>query len=295
MKFEEYPKEIQLLITRRTIEAGNEFSKRRFNADPQRDTRSDGFTWNDTPEGSEFWREVLTGDITPFYEKYPKSPFADIAELHYRSVGMKFMITGCPSGGYDDSNLGEAYNIGDIVTLVRDDKSFCPKFATDTGDHHYIYWSSLYPIEKLDVEPTKVELTGYTERPTNVKVGDKFIVTSNRRLDGSIDNLSCFDLKLGLIFELAENDDSSCPYFSGTNSEGRELKSKVLNWGWLSPVTKVEVENSHILNKLNNNGESTSSTSSNVCRPIESDIRSGERYTGQVSCEINLPEIRSRY
>ena len=277
MKFEEYPKEIQLLITRRTIEAGNEFSERRFNADPQRDTRSDGFMWNNTPEGSEFWRKVLNGDITPFYEKYPKSPFDGIAELHYRSVGMKFMITGCPSGGYDDSNLGEAYNIGD---MVRGDKSFCPKFATDTGDHHYIYWSSLYPIEKLDVESTKVELTGYTERPTNVKVGDKFVVTSNRRLSGSIDNLSCFNLKLGLIFELAENDNSSCPYFSGTNSEGRELKSKVLDWGWLSPVPKVEVEN--ILNKLNNNGESNNSTEQSILPGLPATIIFGSIGSGTI-------------
>lgn len=78
-----------------------------------------------------------------------------------------------------------------------------------------------------------VEMTGFSERPTGVKVGDKFVVVRYEKMNGICsEDYVCriCRLSIGSIVTLVINDNSTCPIF--TLPKGNE---EPLDWGYLSP------------------------------------------------------------
>ncbi|QIB67132.1 hypothetical protein [Kineobactrum salinum] len=68
---------------------------------------------------------------------------------------------------------GAGIAVGTIVTLSRDDRSYCPYFNTPTQSHYAISWDALAPITAAEpeTEPDNPCLTG---RPQGVRVGHVF-------------------------------------------------------------------------------------------------------------------------
>ncbi|GAB3013642.1 hypothetical protein GCM10027051_16160 [Niabella terrae] len=76
MKPSEYPKEIQDLIIKRQVEAGNKADIKVFDRNSDAGPYSDGFDWVDTPEGYSFWKDVMdNSNFQPYYEKYEQPEF----------------------------------------------------------------------------------------------------------------------------------------------------------------------------------------------------------------------------
>lgn len=70
----EFPKEIQELILKRQVEAGNPPDITLFDKKIDIGTGNGGFTWLDTEEGAIFWCDVLLEtNFEVFYKKYPQS------------------------------------------------------------------------------------------------------------------------------------------------------------------------------------------------------------------------------
>lgn len=54
------------------VEQGNDQNYEIFKEDCIIDGENGGFTWDETPEGYDFWNEILTElDFDIFYKKYP--------------------------------------------------------------------------------------------------------------------------------------------------------------------------------------------------------------------------------
>lgn len=74
LKPSEFPKEIQELILKRQVEAGNPPDITLFDKWREVDTSNGGFMWEDTKEGTIFWLDVLLEtNFEVFYKKYPQS------------------------------------------------------------------------------------------------------------------------------------------------------------------------------------------------------------------------------
>lgn len=77
-KYKDFPKEIQDIIKLRVEEQGNVFN---LDVEYGENNLGGGFVWDETPEGSYFWDEVLVKENYPaFYEKYPKNEEKKIEE-----------------------------------------------------------------------------------------------------------------------------------------------------------------------------------------------------------------------
>lgn len=69
----EFPKEIQELILKRQVEAGNPPNITLFDKKIDIGTDNGGFTWDKTKEGAVFWYDVLLEtNFEVFYKKYPQ-------------------------------------------------------------------------------------------------------------------------------------------------------------------------------------------------------------------------------
>lgn len=70
----EFPKEIQELILKRQVEAGNPPDITLFDENTIISSVNGGFTWDKTKEGSNFWYNILMdNNFEVFYKKYPQS------------------------------------------------------------------------------------------------------------------------------------------------------------------------------------------------------------------------------
>lgn len=78
-----------------------------------------------------------------------------------------------------------------------------------------------------------VEMKGFSEKPTDVKVGDKFMVVRYEKMSGIYSETyvcgTC-ELSIGSIVTLSENDGTNCPFFTLPKGD-----TEALDWGYLSP------------------------------------------------------------
>lgn len=78
-----------------------------------------------------------------------------------------------------------------------------------------------------------IEMTGFSEKPKNVKEGDKFMVVRYKKMSGIYSETyvcgTC-ELSIGSIVTLSNDDGTSCPYF--TLPKGN---IEPMDWGYLSP------------------------------------------------------------
>lgn len=77
------------------------------------------------------------------------------------------------------------------------------------------------------------------QRPDNLKIGDKFILTSSVRWDGRPDGR--FDSVIGSIVELTQDDGSGSPYFTIHTSVDlpRGNTTRCINFRSLSPLFSI--------------------------------------------------------
>lgn len=76
MEWKELPIEIQNLILERQYEQVGIRNARIFKDNICAGAESDGFTWEHTIEGHDFWEDILDsyhGKVDGFYEKYPET------------------------------------------------------------------------------------------------------------------------------------------------------------------------------------------------------------------------------
>jgi len=73
MKFSKFPKEIKKVVQERTEQQGNVFKVAAFDTSIIIGRIDNGFTWDNTPEGSVFWHRVLVNEnFDLFWERFPK-------------------------------------------------------------------------------------------------------------------------------------------------------------------------------------------------------------------------------
>ena len=74
-QLEGFPEEVVEKILERQVEQGNERNVKVFENKPSVDDDHGGFYWVKTPEGNNFWYEVLVyKNFSLFFERYPKKP-----------------------------------------------------------------------------------------------------------------------------------------------------------------------------------------------------------------------------
>jgi len=76
-----FPPEIEELILKRQVEAGNKADITVFYENKYAGHNSDGFDWSDSPETYSFWSKVIEyRDFKPFYDKYPQTKYKGCIE-----------------------------------------------------------------------------------------------------------------------------------------------------------------------------------------------------------------------
>ena len=92
MTWKELPVEIQEKMLEEQVKQGNEGNENIFIYDLCSGKSSKGFTWGQTLEGDEFWKQILVkGKISIFYEKYPiKTLIQKITRLNLIKAHQEF-------------------------------------------------------------------------------------------------------------------------------------------------------------------------------------------------------------
>lgn len=86
--YADFSQDIQDVIATRQVEQGNEVD---MSKNLYCDKHEGGFSWRDTPEGNEFWEEVLISENTElFYTKYPRSTTHKKMVVNY--MGKEFHV-----------------------------------------------------------------------------------------------------------------------------------------------------------------------------------------------------------
>ena len=86
-KFERAPIEVQEKVLERQVEQGSTRDPYIFVKNFSSGRGSGGFTWNDTPEGHEFWSNIVNNeDYSEFFELYPKHSIKPEFESLYKKT-----------------------------------------------------------------------------------------------------------------------------------------------------------------------------------------------------------------
>lgn len=179
--------------------------------------------------------------------KYKDIPIEILTKVKERVIGAgnnydEDLPDFLPGMSYPDEVVGTQYRVivegqfklGEIVTLIQNDNTYCPKFE---GTHctDYEDWSYLRRINRPDpvmqdkIDVSKLKAFPNKARP-NEKVGTKYIVVQND-----------YNIEPGNIVELIKNDGTKCPYFT------KEDIRCVIDWCSLAPLpTKKEEINLNI-------------------------------------------------
>ena len=88
IQFKDLPVEIQERMLDEQVRQGNKRDAKGFEEDV-----TEGFSWDRSVEGFDFWDEILLdGNISVFYEKYPKRPALKVIPLHIKVVDSKDLL-----------------------------------------------------------------------------------------------------------------------------------------------------------------------------------------------------------
>jgi len=169
MKFSEYPQKVKDLVKLRVEEQGNVFNEDVFNEDIHTAKSGGGFNWSDTIEEDDFWREVLIHEKFELVDDtikidpriYSRSKYPEDA-----SEGSKWI---CVFPSHDMS-----LRIGDVLTLVHNDKTFDPYFTNAMGTRQSINWHHFAPYDDykhlLNINTHDVSTT----TPTVTRSGESY-------------------------------------------------------------------------------------------------------------------------
>lgn len=275
MTYSEYPAEIRALVKQRVEEAGNVYRPEVFDKNNAAGKSSGGFTWESTPEGQDFWREVLCRNdaFDLFFEKYPKSNEDDI--------WLGDTVEVVKVGKWKDRiYVGLTFTIEEVREV--DD---CKKFNTGkstalfNNDEFSVNWerNMLKKVDSKKKEPASNQY--YFKIPRDVEEGDKFIVVHDKRLSGEI---ASYPHPIGSVYTLEQNDGTHWPFF--IDGQGRRC---AIDWGLLAPYNETET-------KIDNNNEKVNTTSNCTeleLRTIQSSVTVGSPLRG-IELRGSSKEIR---
>lgn len=92
-KISDLPSEILQLILQRQLETGNRGDIRVFDTRPTANMLQEGFTWDHTPEGAEFWDDFFSGKYYLYYTLNYKQNETQLQRKE-TSIGRSKDITG---------------------------------------------------------------------------------------------------------------------------------------------------------------------------------------------------------
>lgn len=159
------PEEIIAVIKEEIKKQKGSYNK---NAALTNDLTDGGFNWKDSFQGFKFWHYVLSQKkFDHFFERYPKpvtelkenfevvTKFTSIPDANEVKVGDKFKVVSATtlSGNLETRFFNDiGIQVEDIVILVHNDNSCCPKFQIPNGKQLYIDWGCLAPYQEVKKE-----------------------------------------------------------------------------------------------------------------------------------------------
>ena len=212
MIYSEFPQGVKDLIKKRVEEQGNRYSEDVFIKRIGAGKHSGGFSWEDTEENFDFWKQVLShGNLEVFYNKHPRlNPVVqsdqyykqipkDVKKGDFFEVAYKQAIAGETDYFRFKTGELERIQIGDVLQLVGNDGSEAPIFKNSRGKTHFCDWGVLKPTLKR-----------HENLPMTVEEGIKEKV--NEFGYEVINDTTTF--KKGTLVYLSKQDYNSCPQFT---------------------------------------------------------------------------------
>lgn len=159
--YRQLPKEIIAVIKE---EIKKQKGKYKGGASLIADLRDGGFNWIQSSQGFDFWHEVLSKErFDHFFERYPKpvveseedfkvTKFTSIPDASEVKIGDKFKVVSAISlsGELETCYFNQiGVKAEDIVILIYNDNTCCPKFQIPSGDHEFIDWGCLAPYQEV--------------------------------------------------------------------------------------------------------------------------------------------------
>lgn len=221
MRYKDLPVEIQAKIKERTEEQGNIFNVKSHG----NDKHCGGFTWKETPEGHNFWDDVLSrGRHHVFYERYPK-------EINFKKPFREGDVVKCISNSFNSNKepIGQHFQLRkcDADKLNNDRVTSLISYPSGKGNEFRVNYSSTDLVIVARTEIKLSEQSKQTEKMEtksdfkegeaclNEKTGTEYVVISG--------NL------IGKVVTLKHHDGTSAPLFSYIDGDGDE-NSTFIAW-----------------------------------------------------------------
>ena len=127
IKFKDLPVEIQEKMLDEQERQGNPRNAKEFEEDV-----TEGFSWDRSVEGFDFWEEIIrNGNFAVYYEKYPKRPLLKVIPLHVKILNSKALLE----------------EIAKRLLTQWHDEGRPAKVEIDWFEHGGFYWSANAEIE----------------------------------------------------------------------------------------------------------------------------------------------------
>lgn len=119
----DFPIEVVEKMIEEQVKQGNCPNVEVFQKDAGADATDDGFTWNKTDDGDDFWMDVIEGSFDLFFKKYPKKNRPNLVYIIGDSeIGMDIIKTLEKYGGINEHNLEG--NRDDCVYYIEPNNNF---------------------------------------------------------------------------------------------------------------------------------------------------------------------------
>ena len=161
MKWENLTKEIQDKMLEYQVQQGNPRNPVVFINNIKASRPQEGFTWHRTPEGQHFWDNIISGNISRFYKKYPKTTYPKVMRVSDYPItsnnkGFKRVVFMEKKGHYLAWDGAETIKDAEKVLTVSS-----WKFAKDIESEDEIVELTLDDISKgkgVGVDPSKIRI-----------------------------------------------------------------------------------------------------------------------------------------
>lgn len=122
----EFPLPIVQKMIEHQVMQGNPANVEVFQADPTTSRSDGGFEWEDSPEGWDFWDNVIEDmEFNVFFERYPESNRVYIiADRNSNNIGENIIKTlekygGINTNNYSGNNFGAIYYIEPVSNIIQ--------------------------------------------------------------------------------------------------------------------------------------------------------------------------------